>query len=201
MSSHERLTSPGTPPSAARLLRSTALAAAIAAVVLVLVVLPAAYGLDVTGLGRVLGLTQRGELNMMIAAEEAAASASAGNAATAPAAADPAPTPTDSVRETTITLAPGEGKEVKLVMQRGAVASYAWSTNGGVVNFLAHGDTVGAPEGVYHTYARGTAVTADSGTIEAVFDGNHGWFWRNRSTDAVTVTLRTRGDYQGIKTP
>lgn len=71
MSDKGRLTSPGTPPSAARLLRSTVLAALGATVVLVLFVLPAGYGYDLTGLGRMLGLTQRGELNMMLAEEAA----------------------------------------------------------------------------------------------------------------------------------
>lgn len=199
MSNDDRLTSPGPAPeaSAGRLLKSTGLAAAVAVVVLVLFVLPASYGFDPTGLGRVLGLTQRGEMNMLIAAEEAAAEAEVVPAAAPVAEAAPA----DSVRVTTLTLAPAEGKEVKLVMRQGAVATYTWTTNGGAVNFLAHGDTVGAPEGTYHTYGRGTSVTADSGSIAAVFDGNHGWFWRNRSGDTVTITLRTRGDYTDIKLP
>jgi hypothetical protein len=56
-------------------------------------------------------------------------------------------------------------------------------------------------EGDYHAYGRGTGVAADSGTIEAVFDGNHGWFWRNRSSETVVITLRTRGDYLEVKSP
>jgi hypothetical protein len=27
----------------------------------------------------------------------------------------------------------------------------------------------------------------------------HGWFWRNRGTEVVTVTLRTSNDYQEVK--
>lgn len=30
-------------------------------------------------------------------------------------------------------------------------------------------------------------------------DSAHGWFWRNRGTEVVTVTLRTSGDYQELK--
>jgi hypothetical protein len=33
----------------------------------------------------------------------------------------------------------------------------------------------------------------------AVFDGNHGWFWRNRSNETVVVTSRTRGDYLEVR--
>jgi hypothetical protein len=45
-------------PSTGRLLRSTLIAAAAAATLLTLVVLPAEYGVDPTGVGRVLGLTE-----------------------------------------------------------------------------------------------------------------------------------------------
>lgn len=42
--------------------------------------------------------------------------------------------------EMSVTLAPGEGAEIKLVMVKGAQASYAWTANGAVVNFDTHGD-------------------------------------------------------------
>jgi hypothetical protein len=35
--------------------------------------------------------------------------------------------------------------------------------------------------------------------LQAAFDGNHGWFWRNRGDGNVTVTLNTRGDYANLK--
>ena len=34
--------------------------------------------------------------------------------------------------------------------------------------------------------------------LEAAFDGNHGWFWRNRDDTAVTVTLQLRGAYAEV---
>ncbi|RCS23051.1 transmembrane anchor protein, partial [Phyllobacterium salinisoli] len=37
------------------------------------------------------------------------------------------------------------------------------------------------------------------GVLEAGFDGNHGWFCRNRGKADVTITLRTNGDYAEIK--
>lgn len=56
-------------PSTAKLLRSTLLAAVIASVLLVTVVLPAEYAIDPTGAGRVLGLTQMGEIKTQLAEE------------------------------------------------------------------------------------------------------------------------------------
>jgi hypothetical protein len=73
------LTSPDTTspaPSAGALVRSTLLALAVAGVLLVTCVLPAEYGVDLTGAGRVLGLTQMGEVKQALA-EEAAANAAA----------------------------------------------------------------------------------------------------------------------------
>ncbi len=48
------------------------LALVVAATLLVCVVLPAEYGIDATGVGRVLGLTQMGEIKTRLAKEAAA---------------------------------------------------------------------------------------------------------------------------------
>lgn len=62
-----------------------------------------------------------------------------------------------------------------------------------------HGDPVNAPKGFYHGYGKGRNETAQTGTLQAAFDGKHGWFWRNRSSSEVTVTLKTRGEYGQIE--
>ena len=49
-------------PSTAQLLRSTVIALIAAIVILVTMVLPAEYAIDPTGAGRVLGLTEMGEI-------------------------------------------------------------------------------------------------------------------------------------------
>lgn len=81
-------------PSSAQLLRSTVMALVAAGVLLVTVVMPSEYAIDPTGVGRVLGLTQMGEIKLQLAdeaiADEAAAAAAPVVAATAPAVA-PAP--------------------------------------------------------------------------------------------------------------
>ncbi|ESX64629.1 hypothetical protein X759_30630 [Mesorhizobium sp. LSHC420B00] len=33
----------------------------------------------------------------------------------------------------------------------------------------------------------------------SAFDGNHGWFWRNRGGSDVTLTIQTEGDYIDVK--
>lgn len=56
-------------PSTGKLIRSTLLAAVTAAVLLVTVVLPAEYAIDPTGAGRLLGLTDMGEIKQQLAEE------------------------------------------------------------------------------------------------------------------------------------
>ena len=39
----------------------------------------------------------------------------------------------------------------------------------------------------------------DKGDLTALFDGTHGWFWRNRTNADVTIVLNTTGDYLNVK--
>ncbi len=61
--------SPAELPTSAQLIRSTMIAAVVAAVLLVTVVLPAEYGNDPTGIGEILGLTEMGEIKTELAKE------------------------------------------------------------------------------------------------------------------------------------
>ncbi len=187
-------------PTSRQLVRSTLIALAGATAILVAVVLPAEYGIDPTGVGKTLGLTEMGTIKMQLAQEAAADRRAAAATPAAPpqaAAAGAAITAATAGRadEMSVTLAPGEGAEVKLAMNRGAKASYDWSVSGGVVNFDLHGDGGGRSA----KYEQGKAVPGARGVLEARFDGNHGWFWRNRGTSDVTVTIRANGDYASMK--
>jgi len=194
-------------PSSSQLLRSTAIAAVVAVVLLVTIVLPAEYGVDPTGVGRALGLKQMGEIKMALAKEAAADAATPSPIGTAPAVASSAVADTTSVlpdstvnaRVTTITLQPTQGREIKLTMKKGARVNYSWSTDRGVVNYDTHGDPVPMPRGFYHGYGKGQGQASDTGVLIAAFDGIHGWFWRNRGKVVVTVTLRVSGDYEDLK--
>ena len=204
-------------PSTGRLLRSTAIAALVAGGLLVTAVLPAEYGIDPTGIGRVLGLAQMGEVKASLTAEAnarekapatsarpagapampsavATASAAATRAAAVPI--DTAPGRQDT---TAITLKHGEAAEIKLAMRKDASVRFEWSTAGVPVNYDTHGDPVSAPKDFYHGYGKGRNKTGDAGTLQAAFDGKHGWFWRNRSGAEVTITLKTSGAYEKIE--
>lgn len=195
-------------PTSRQLLRSTLIAIVAALAILVTIVLPAEYNIDPTGVGRVLGLAQMGEIKAQLA-EEAERDRQMDQNSTVPApgssllgrvfaalVVSPASAQTASRQDvTTLTLTPGQGAEIKLVMKAGAKADYSWTVSGGVVNFDTHGD--GGGKSI--SYEKGRAVPGDDGVLEAAFDGNHGWFWRNRGSADVTLTLKTSGAYAEIK--
>jgi len=243
----------GVPATSMGLVRATVGSAAAGALILGLFWLPAEYGIDPTGLGHVMGLTEMGEIKQQLYAEAEAddALAAAANSAPPPpsptindpalsvrlagieaqlaaiaavigadqlsAAVVPEPTQTPTTQpvapsevavtspapsesgwrdEVSYVLAPAEGVEIKLVMQAGATAEFQWTANGSVLNYETHGD---GDDNI--SYEQGRAVADQTGTLTAAFNGNHGWFWRNRTEEPVTLTLFARGDYSEMKLP
>lgn len=187
-------------PSTKKLIKSTVLAALVAVVLLVTVVMPAEYGIDPTGLGDAIGLKRMGEIKVSLAKEAAADQIEDAQAVSTPPTVAQAPKPETKDApndETTITLAPDQGREIKLIMTKGDKVAFLWSTDAGKANYDVHGDSKAL--GInYHSYSKGSEQT-HQGEIEAAFDGSHGWFWRNRTSTPMTVTLQTKGQYTKIK--
>jgi len=198
-------------PSTGKLIKSTIVAAVTAGILLVTVVMPSEYGIDPTGVGDTLGLKRMGEIKVSLAEEALADEALANEAIKDAQVVEPvvevktAPLTSEKVAENiatqthkkTFTLAPDEGTEVKVTMVKGAKVDYVWETNGGKANFDVHGDSKKLKIS-YHPYYKGSDVKRE-GTLEAAFDGGHGWFWRNRTKEALTITIKTSGEYTEIK--
>lgn len=186
-------------PSKGKLIRSTLIAAAAAMALLVTVILPAEYGVDPTRIGGVLGLTEMGEIKQQLAQEADAEEHPALQMETI-AQSEPAmiETPAENLwrDETSVSLEPGAAAEVKLVMGKGEVAVYEWTVDKGHLNSDLHTDDV---DGKAHSYKQGRAETINAGEFAAISKGSHGWFWRNRSQETVTVTLRVKGEYSELK--
>ncbi len=107
--------------------------------------------------------------------------------------------PVQSKRDSmTVTIEPAKRIEVKLVMKKGQKADFEWSTNGAEVGFNLHGEVPTDPSVKAHTYQRGSS-RAEKGSIEAVFDGVHGWSWRNTSEQPVTITVKASGQFSALK--
>ena len=187
-------------PTSAQLLKSTVIAIIMAIILLVMVILPAEYGTDPTGVGRLLGLKEMGEIKMSLLDESYKESSQQNT------------TPSIEIDYTEevmvnntinkdvveITIEPGQAIEIKLEMKSGSLVQYEWKTIMGGLNYNLHGDGYKGSQ-QFISYKKGRMVPSDSGELKAEFDGYHGWFWRNREKFSVTVSLQTSGDYIQIK--
>ena len=136
------------------------------------------YGIDPTGVGRPLGLTEMGELKMQLAAEAAAdrapPAATPGPRSSLPgaifaglfirpAAAQTAlPAVAARTDETIITLRPNQGIEVKLDMRSGARVNFNWTATG-PVNYDMHGEPPTAGRNSTYSYRNGRGSSGEQG--------------------------------------
>lgn len=196
-------------PSTKKLIKSTIIAAVAAAILLVTIVMPAEYGIDPTGVGKIIGLQKMGEIKVSLAEEANQDNvADAVESSKAVVAIEPEkevkpveqyPASNSVVRndEVTLSLAPNEAAEIKVDLKKGQKVHYEWLSTG-KINFDNHGDS--KEHNIrYHPYSKGVSTASDKGVIEAAFDGSHGWFWRNRGKETVTLTLTINGEYSDIK--
>ena len=213
-------------PSSRKLLLSTFLAAISASILLVVVVLPAEYGLDPTGVGRVLGMTRMGEIKQQLAAE--AAADAAGTPVAKPAAARSTVVPNVGEAPATTKVVPMEPLAASTQAAKATQSNEAkvqWRdetpftlkpgegteiklkmTEGSKAQYswvvkggAVNFDTHGDAPLKSISYEKGRGVAAKEGVLEAAFTGNHGWYWRNRGKSNVEMILRTRGDYSELK--
>ena len=186
-------------PSSSQLLKSTIIALVAAGTLLLCVVIPAEYGKDPTGVGKLLGLKKMGEIKIRLEKESLNENQVFNENISFK----------DEVREDMeiteekhdvleFILEPDEAIEIKLEMIEGSFVKYNWVTHNGGLNYNLHGDGYkGSQQSIM--YKKGRITSSDSGEIISKFDGYHGWFWRNRNSATVTVTLETIGDYILIK--
>ncbi len=187
-------------PSSAQLLKSTIIAIIMIVILFVMVILPAEYGTDPTGVGKLLGLKEMGDIKMSLLEESQNESLQESEPFSIDTDSVEAEKISDTINEDVveITIEPGKAIEIKLEMKIGDIVQYEWRTIKGGLNYNLHGDGYkGSKKSI--NYKKGRMVSSDSGELKAEFDGYHGWFWRNREKFSVTVILQTSGDYIRIK--
>ncbi|RSZ60913.1 hypothetical protein HF313_17515 [Massilia atriviolacea] len=189
------------------LLRGTLLAAAVAAVLLTVAILPAEYGIDPTGAGKALGLSR---LHSPAAPHAVPLKAAApavppgGSTVSAPGevrAVTIASKQTAAYRTDTreITLAPGKGVELKTHLAKGAALMFSWkTTRGEVLDHDFHGEPVNAKNDEFESFILEDEVSQSRGVLIAPFTGVHGWYWKNRTDEPVTVVLQASGFYSDM---
>ncbi len=220
MTMNDLNSNPRTPgPSSSSLFKSAFFTLLGAVIVTFLFIMPAEYGVDPTGVGTKLGLTDLEQTEA-----DAAPSASTGAATRVIAGEFPrAPAPEDfdfydpevmsdpfsrshstPFRSDTIEVPLDEFEhvEVKANMKQGDALVYSWKlVEGETVYTDFHADpheTDKYPEQYWVRYAESEDPAA-SGSIVAPFDGNHGWYWMNIEENPVKIVLEVRGYYENIE--
>ena len=206
-------------PSLRKIVAATVAALILAGVILVTVVLPAEYGIDPLGTGKALGL---GDLAR--ATEPAPANAAKETPAAAGEVASIAPVLEPAVNgeapkvrgafiaqpgryqidSREMTLAPGEGMEIKYDMKKGAGLVFSWTASAKLA-FEFHGDPDVKPAGkegtdYFESYELDDKTGKDQShaTFVAPSTGIHGWFWENKTDKDVTLKLVSAGFYDWI---
>lgn len=173
------------------LLKASAFAALFAAFIFVVAILPAEFGVDPTGLGKAMRLTQ-------LSGQAQSAEAAPTQQALAAPAKQPQPDREDSVD---IVIPAGKGLEYKFYLASGDALRYGWSTKDGEALFYDfHGEPQGDTTGYFESYTVSAADYA-RGSFTATFAGSHGWYWKNKGLTDIAVTLNTEGSYKiiGVK--
>lgn len=93
-----------------------------------------------------------------------------------------------------VTIPADGSKEYKLYMVQDGTIGYQWKSDSGSLFYDLHGEPAGDTTGYFKSFKKDTAVS-DQGNVTSPFDGTVGWYWRNRSTKPVTVTVQVSGTY------
>lgn len=174
--------------------RATAWALGVASFILVTVVLPAEYGIDPTGVGRITGLADMGRPKAVEAKPAAAAEPQSAPAYAARA--------TEAFRfdAVDVSLPPKGEIEYKAVLKEGGAMTYEWDAGAAVLEFDFHGEPSAGPAGAFLSFEKGSASKA-AGSLRAPFTGTHGWYWKNDSSSPVVIKLRVAGFHSELRKP
>ncbi|MHB1107477.1 MAG: hypothetical protein ACYCZ2_14065 [Lutibacter sp.] len=198
-----------------KIIKATIIALIVGALLLVVAVLPAEYGIDPTGAGKLFGFSRlyisddpktlsttfEGVVSNsdfpLIKLEKAGSNSNIERPVEAdnPPPAKQFEQKNDSVQ---VIVPAGKGVEFKINMLKYGQMKYEWATaNREVLYFDFHGEVKQEAEikDVYfesYTMANSNNMV---GTFLAPYEGKHGWFFRNNSNTDVVVNLRLKGSY------
>lgn len=197
-----------------QLLKSVIIALVIGFIVLITAVLPAEYGIDPLGTGKLFGFgrlyqddtktkgnSQNSVLNFKkITLEKIGSPANVPKPIEAN---NTAPKEQFSKRQDTIkiTVPAKKGIEYKFKILKYGSVKYEWSTDKGIVYIDFHGEVKqeNPPENVFYESYTLAYSNNMAGTLTAPFEGKHGWYFRNETNKDIVVTLRLKGEYELFK--
>ena len=158
------------------LFKALVLSVLMALAVFVTIVLPAEFGVDITGVGSMLGLNRGYNAEIISRPGEG-----------------------DLVfrqDEVEILVPANDGLEYKFFLYIHSNINYEWKRTS-TLYFDMHGDPEADTTGYFESYAAAT-VDEMSGSVTLPFTGSHGWYWRNDTDEDITISLKTLGNYDVI---
>ncbi|RTY97555.1 hypothetical protein EKM02_13555 [Flavobacterium sp. RSP49] len=193
-----------------QIIKAVIFALLLSVLILVSAVLPAEYGMDPIGTGKLIGFSKlyvpadaddglatiTGKTFPLIKMEKAGSGPEVKRPIEAN---NPAPEKQYAEREDTVeVIVPaGKGIEYKIYMLKYGKMKYEWTTNKGIVYFDFHGEVKQAKETNDVYFESYTLAYSNNmvGTFYAPYEGKHGWFFRNNEKTAITVTIKLKGQY------
>jgi hypothetical protein len=195
--------------TARKLLTSMAATIGAALLILVLIVLPAEYGIDYTGVGAALGLTAMAEApSKTITLTDNLGGNETVREIAIPDAGEPTPLPNPAVfqdeatppqtRTLQIVIPAEKETEVKVKMQAGKAVAFSWQTDGALLYVDYHGHNPEYGQDFFVRYKEEQESASGNGTLTAPFAGEHGWYWLNFNEGPVTVTITVTGYFDDL---
>lgn len=198
-----------------KIIKAIALSLVIGAIILVGAVLPAEYGIDPTGAGKLLGFSKlyipenpetpsttfEGTVSNtsfpLIKLEKAGSNSNVERPMEAD---NPPPAKQFEQKEDSVQIIvpAGKGIEFKINMLKYGTMKYEWTTaNREILYFDFHGEVKQETEVKDVYFESYTMANSNNmvGTFLAPYEGKHGWFFRNNSNTDAIVNLRLKGQY------
>ncbi|MBL7767526.1 MAG: hypothetical protein JNK20_01060 [Flavipsychrobacter sp.] len=186
------------------IINQVAIALLVGGIILISAVLPAEYGIDPLGIGKLTGFSKLYVKDVKTAASGSSQphktllleNVGSGPEVPVPSAVnDPAPATQLEQRadDISVLVPAGKGLEYKVNMLKYGTLRYEWITDSGELYFDFHGEVKGNSN-YFDSY---TIAYSNNmvGSLVAPFEGPHGWYFKNNSVQDITVKLRLKGQY------
>ncbi|WP_373513738.1 hypothetical protein [Persicitalea sp.] len=193
-----------------QILKATLVALILGALLFVAAVLPAEYGSDPFGTGKLLGFSRLYQPDDSVPVTESRLIQAypplkleeLGSDPGVPMpeeAQNPAPARQFEQRQDSVSILipAGKGLEYKINVLKYGTVKYEWVTDQGVLYFDFHGEVKEANPGKDVFFESYTAAYSNNmiGTFLAPFEGRHGWYFKNKGEKDIVVSLRLNGQY------
>lgn len=194
------------PPPGKSIALGTSIACAVAIVILVSVVLPAEYGIDPTGIGGALGVSQLSAPVRTIEITDVVGGNETLKELEIPDFGDPVPLPNPAIHQESaqpartetlqVTIPAERETEIKTVLLAAKTILYSWQVDRGTIYSDFHGHDPELGNDFWVRYKEHQEGSGDNGSLVAPFNGEHGWYWLNYNEFPVTVTLTITGFFE-----